>query len=218
MTTEKRWILYDYFRSSAAYRVRIALNLKGIAYEPRSISLLKKAQSSAEYLSINPQGLVPTLTVNSGQHLTQSLAICEYLDEEFPDPPFMPKDALARARVRALAQSIACDLHPLNNLRVLGYLTGQLQLSDEAKLDWYRHWIASGLTAFENALDHPASGTFCHGDKPGLADLCLVPQWYNAKRFNCDINAYPKLTAIVERCEHLPAFAKAHPDQQPDAG
>jgi maleylacetoacetate isomerase len=210
-------ILYDYFRSSAAYRVRIALNLKGLAYEHRPINLVKREQHSEGYQDLQPQGLVPALVLDNGQVLTQSLAICEYLDEVAPAPALLPSEPIARARVRALAQTIACDIHPVNNLRVLQYLTGTLDITEDAKLDWYRHWVALGFAALETQLQHTATGTYCHGDTPTLADVCLIPQVFNARRFNCELSAYPKLVQIAERCEALPAFAQAHPAQQPDA-
>ncbi|MDW5376172.1 maleylacetoacetate isomerase [Halomonas sp. HP20-15] len=210
--------LYGYFRSSAAYRVRIALNLKGLDYERVAVDLVNGEQRSGDNLARNPQGLVPTLETDDGARLTQSLAICEYLDERYPDPPLLPSDAEARARVRALAQLIACEIHPLDNLKVLKYLTGELGLDEAAKLTWYRHWIAEGFDALEMSLaDSPATGAFCHGDAPGLADLCLVPQVFNAKRFECDLSGYPTLRRIAERCETLEAFQRARPEHQPDA-
>lgn len=209
-------ILHDYFRSSAAYRVRIALNLKGLDYHQQSVSLVQGEQRSAAYLALNPQGLVPALELGDGQVLSQSLAIIEYLDEVHPGPALLPADPLGRARVRALANIVACDMHPLNNLRVLGYLTGKLGLDEETKLDWYRHWIARGLASLE-ALLAEQSSEFCHGREPTLADLCLVPQVYNARRFNCELADYPTVVAIDARCQTLPAFQAAHPQQQPDA-
>lgn len=211
--------LYGYFRSSAAYRVRIALNLKGLAYEQVAVNLVKGEQRAEENLARNPQGLVPVLETDEGTQLSQSLAICEYLDERHPEPPLLPADAEGRARVRSLAQLIACEIHPLNNLKVLKYLVGELKLDEAAKLAWYRHWIAEGFTALEARLaDEPDTGEFCHGDSPTLADLCLVPQVFNAERFECDLSAYPTLRRIAERCRSLEAFAKAAPGEQPDAG
>lgn len=210
--------LYGYFRSSAAYRVRIALNLKGLAYEQVAVNLADGEQRGVDNLARNPQGLVPVLETDDGTRLTQSLAICEYLDERYPEPPLLPADAAERARVRALAQAIACEIHPLNNLKVLKYLTGELGVSDEARLGWYRHWISEGFDALETRLaDSPATGAFCHGDTPTLADACLVPQVFNARRFDCDLSAYPTIRRIAERCATLDAFQRAAPTAQPDA-
>jgi maleylacetoacetate isomerase len=211
--------LYSYFRSSAAYRVRIALNLKGLAYETVPVHLTRGGgeQLAPGYRKLNPQALVPVLE-DSGRLLTQSLAIIEYLDEVHPQPPLLPKDPAARARVRALAQAVACDLHPLNNLRVLNYLTGPMGLGDDAKRAWYHHWIAEGLGALEASLaSDRETGRFCHGDMPGLADCCLVPQLANAYRFKCDVSPYPTLLKIEKHCQALEAFRRAAPDQQPDA-
>lgn len=210
--------LYTYFRSSAAYRVRIALNLKGMDYQAVPVHLVRNGgeHKSAEYLALNPQGLVPALETD-GQVLTQSLAILEYLDETHPDPALLPADPLGRARVRAIAQAIACDIHPINNLRVLQYLGGTLGLDQAAKDDWYRHWVETGLQAVEAMLAADRrTGTFCHGDQPGLADCCLVPQVFNARRFNCDLTALPTIMRIAERCEQIDAFNQAAPAQQPD--
>lgn len=207
--------LYTYFRSSAAYRVRIALNLKGLDYDAVPVHLVREGgqQKKPEFLALNPQGLVPALE-DDGQVLTQSLAIIEYLDETRPNPPLLPADPLGRAQVRAIAQAIACDIHPINNLRVLHYLSGQLGLDQAAKDEWYRHWVQTGLHAVEAMLS--GAGAFCHGDRPGLADCCLVPQVFNARRFKCDLSALPKISAISERCEALDAFARAAPENQPD--
>ena len=210
--------LYTYFRSSAAYRVRIALNLKGIDYQAVPVHLVRNGgeHRSAEYLALNPQGLVPALAVD-GQMLTQSLAIMEYLDETHPDPALLPADPLGRARVRAIAQAIACDIHPINNLRVLHYLGGTLGLDQAAKDVWYRHWVETGLQAVEAMLvGDPRTGAFCHGDQPGLADCCLVPQVFNARRFNCDLTMLPTIIGIADRCEKIDAFNQAAPAQQPD--
>ncbi|WP_129141994.1 maleylacetoacetate isomerase [Modicisalibacter coralii] len=210
--------LYGYFRSSAAYRVRIALNLKGLACEQVPVNLIKGEQRDAAHLARHPQGLVPVLETDDGTRLTQSLAICEYLDERHPAPPLLPADAEGRARVRALAQLIACEIHPLDNLRVLGYLTGELGIGEDARLAWYRHWIAEGFAALETQLaGTPATRACCHGDTPSLADVCLVPQVFNARRFDCDLGAYPTLERIVAHLETLPAFAEARPERQPDA-
>lgn len=210
--------LYGYFRSSAAYRVRIALNLKGLGYEQAVVDLVKGEQRTAQNLSRNPQGLVPTLETDDGVRLTQSLAICEYLDERHPEPPLLPADAEGRARVRALAQLVACEIHPLNNLRVLKYLVGELEVDEDAKLAWYRHWIAEGFEALEGMLSREAgTGEFCHGDTPTLADLCLVPQVFNAERFACDLSVFPTIQRITAHCRALPAFRQAAPEAQSDA-
>jgi len=209
--------LYSYFRSSAAYRVRIALNLKGIAYEQVPVNLLKGEDQGEDYRKLNPQGLVPALITADGQVLIQSLAICEYLEEHYPDPPLLPAAAPGRARVRALADLIACDIHPLNNLRVLKYLTGTLGVDKEQKIAWYQHWVVEGFTALEALLaDSPDTGRFCHGDQPTLADVCLVPQVANAQRLACELSPYPTIQRISAACDALPAFAQAHPSQQPD--
>lgn len=210
-------LLYGYFRSSAAYRVRIALNLKGLAYDNRFIHLQKNDQLSGDYAKLNPQKLVPTL-VDGDRMLTQSLAIMEYLDETHPDPPFLPPAPAERARVRAIALAIACDIHPINNLRVLRYLVKDMGVSEEKKDQWYRHWVETGLQAVEAMLaGSPATGRFCHGDNPTLADICLVPQVANARRFKCDLSACPTVERIAAACSELDAFAKAAPDKQPDA-
>ncbi len=210
--------LYTYFRSSAAYRVRIALNLKGLAYEAIPVHLLRNGgeQLQERYRAINPAGLVPSL--QDGEHiLTQSLAILEYLEEAWPGTPLLPAEAVGRARVRALAQTIACEIHPLNNLRVLKYLSGTLKVSEEQKTQWYRHWTEEGLRTLEALLRGAETGTFCHGDAPTIADCCLVPQVFNAQRFDVDVSAYPTVMAIYARCSEIPAIATAHPAQQPDA-
>ena len=210
--------LYSYFRSSAAYRVRIALNLKGQGYEYVPVHLRKGEQSAVPYREMNPQGLVPTLVDDRGS-FTQSLAIVEYLDERYPEPALLPKAPEARARVRAIAMAIACDIHPLDNLRVLRYLTRTIGASEEAKDGWYRHWIDLGLAALETQLaGETATGAFCHGATPTLADICLVPQLANARRSEIPLDAYPTLTRIEAACNALPAFAAAAPDRQPDAG
>lgn len=211
--------LYNYFRSSASYRVRIALNLKGLSYEYLSIHLTRNGgeQFGAEFRAMNPQSLVPVLK-DGDLALTQSLAIIEYLDEVHPQPPLLPKAPGERARVRALALSIACEIHPLNNTRVLQYLTGKLGLSEETKNQWYHHWIALDFQALETKLaNSPHTGKFCHGDTPTLADCCLVPQLTNARRFKGDVSAYPTLLRIEKNCNALPAFQQAAPDRQPDA-
>jgi maleylacetoacetate isomerase len=208
--------LYGYFRSSAAFRVRIALNLKKLDYENAFIHLRRGDQAAPEFLAINPQGLVPALRID-GQQLTQSLAIIEYLDETHPEPPLLPRDALGRARVRALAAIVACDIHPLNNLRVLRYLHGPLGHDQGAIATWYNHWIDSGFGALERLLfDDPRTGAFCHGDQPGLADIALVPQVYNAHRYPLDLTVYPTIMRVYRSCRELDAFAAADPDRQPD--
>ena len=210
--------LYDYFRSSAAYRVRIALNLKGLTPERASIHLRHGAQRSDDYLAVNPQGLVPALVTDEGNVLTQSLAIIEWLDEAHPQPPLLPKDAAGRARVRALALAIACDIHPLNNLRVLNYLTGTLGVTDAQGDGWYRYWCDVGLEALETQLAREsATGKFCQGDTPSIADICLVSQLANARRVKLDLAPYPTLLRIEATCQALPAFAAAAPAMQPDA-
>jgi len=210
--------LYDYYRSSAAYRVRLALNLKGVAPERVFVHLRKGVQRTDDYLDLNPQGLVPALALDGGPRLTQSLAIVEWLDETHPHPPLLPGDATARARVRAIALSIACEIHPLNNLRVLQYLTGTLGVAEAQKDGWYRYWVDTGFEALERQLAREKStGRFCHGDTPSLADVCLVPQLANARRFNVDVTPYPTLTRIEAACNALPAFADAAPANQPDA-
>jgi maleylpyruvate isomerase len=211
--------LYSYFRSSAAYRVRIALNLKGLAYETVPVHLLKDGgqQLSEGYRSLNPTALVPTL-VDGDLVVGQSMAILEYLEETHPSPALLPADARGRARVRAIAHTIACDIHPLNNLRVLKYLKHEMGVSEEAKNDWYRHWIAQGLAAVEAMLAaSPDTGRYCHGDQPSIADLCLVPQLFNARRFGCDESAYPTIVRVDAACAELPAFQQAAPANQPDS-
>ncbi len=207
-----RPILYDYFRSSAAYRVRIALHLKGVDYESRQIDLREGAQRSDAYRSLNPQGLVPMMEID-GHRLTQSLAILNYLDLRYPNQPLIPASAEARAHVVAMALTIACDIHPLNNLRVLKYLKDQLGHSQEEVDRWYAHWIAEGLSALE-ALAAPRAGSFLWGDAPTAADVCLVPQLYHARRFNVPLDAYPTLLRADENANKLDGFVKAHPDQQ----
>ncbi len=219
MTAEPKLTLYGYFRSSAAYRVRIALALKGLAYDNSFVHLLRDGggQFTADYRAKNPQAQVPSLEVD-GEALTQSLAIIEYLEEVHSQPPLLPKTPLERARIRAIALAVACEIHPLNNLRVLGYLSNEIGVDDDTRMAWYRHWFANGLEAVETMVTRlPGRGRFCHGDAPGLAEICLVPQIFNARRFDCDLSAYPTLVAIDGACAELPAFRDAAPENQPDA-
>ena len=212
--------LYGYWRSSAAYRVRIALNLKGLAYQQVPVHLVKDGgqQHSVEYQALNPQELLPLLVDkgNGGVRIAQSLAILEYLDEVFPTPALLPSDPAQRAQVRALALHIACDLHPLNNLRVLQYLTEDLGVGEPAKDVWYRHWLHKGLAAVEAGMA-VFNDRLSLGERPGYLEACLVPQLYNARRFNCDLDAYPRILAMAARCESLAAFKQAAPEVQPDA-
>jgi maleylpyruvate isomerase len=211
-------LLYGYFRSSAAYRVRIALNLKGLAYDQTFVHLAKLEQLAESFAAINPQKLLPVLKLESGQMLTQSLAIIEYLEDTHPQPALLPKDPLERARVRALALAVACEIHPINNPRVLRYLTGKLGVSEAQRDDWYRHWVEDGLQAVEQMLvSSPQTGRFCHGDTPTLADLCLVPQVANGRRFKADLSRCPTVVRIDAECQTLKAFADAAPANQPDA-
>ena len=211
--------LHSYFRSSASYRVRIAINLKGLPYTYAPVHLLKDGgqHHTADYQRVNPAQLVPTL-VDDGHPIGQSMAIMEYLEETHPEPPLMPRDALGRARVRGLAQSVACEIHPLNNLRVLQYLDNDLKVDEATKATWYRHWITLGFTAIEAMLaSDPSTGTFCHGNTPGLADCCLIPQIANSRRFETPLDAFPTIRRIEQACLALDAFAKAAPQLQPDA-
>jgi maleylacetoacetate isomerase len=209
--------LHTYFRSSAAYRVRIALALKGLAYTSVPVHLLKNGgeQRSDAYLAVNPAGLVPTL-VDDGQAISQSLAIIEYLEERWPQPALLGSNALERAHIRALALDIACEIHPLNNLRVLNYLGSEMGLDSAQKKRWYQHWAETGLAAVEARLRQTA-GLFSVGDSPTLADCCLVPQVFNAQRFHCPLDHLPTLMAVHAQCMALPAFQQAAPQQQPDA-
>ena len=205
-------ILYDYYRSSASYRVRIALNIKGVEYERRPVNLLESQQQSDEYRALNPQGFVPMLEID-GHRLVQSLAIINYLDLRFPTPPLIPTPAAERAHVVAMAMMVACDIHPLNNLRVLKYLKNELGHSQEEVDAWYAHWISEGLPALET-FAAPRAGTFLFGDAPTAADVCLVPQLFNARRFNVPLDGYPTLVRADENANRLEAFAAAHPDRQ----
>jgi maleylacetoacetate isomerase len=208
--------LYTYFRSSAAFRVRIALNLKGIAYEPHVVWLPDGQQKSDAYSQINPQNLVPTL-IDEGERLSQSMAIIEYIDETHPEPALLPKEPLDKARVRSLSQLIACDIHPINNLRILKYLKSALHQEQAAIDTWYRHWCVEGLSAYERQLDEWSTGEFSYGDSVTMADICLVPQVFNAKRFEVDMAQFPKTLRVFHRVMQIPAFDIAQPSKQPDA-
>jgi maleylacetoacetate isomerase/maleylpyruvate isomerase len=209
--------LYTFFRSSAAFRVRIALNLKGLQYESAPKHFARNEHRTQEYLALNPQGLIPALAVD-GVVLSQSLAIVEYLNERHPQPPLLPADPLDRARVRSMALAIACEIHPLNNLRVLNYLRSDLKQDDEGVGTWYRHWVSEGFGGLEQqAREFSAGGRYCFGDAVSLADVCLVPQMFNARRFKTDLTPCPTLTGISAHLESLPAFAAARPEVQPDA-
>jgi maleylacetoacetate isomerase len=219
MSSGPEFTLYGYFRSSAAFRVRIALNLKNLHADPRFVDLLKDGgqQHGDAYKSVNPQGLIPTL-VHGGHTIGQSLAIIEYLDEIVPQPPLLPCDAAGRARVRQIALVIACDIHPLNNLRVLQYLRHAVRADDKARADWQHHWIAAGFAALQAVLERDgAAGRFCHGDTPTLADVCLIPQMANARRIQMNLSPYPTLRRIEEAAYCLSAFTAARPENQPDA-
>jgi maleylacetoacetate isomerase len=211
--------LYTYFRSSAAYRVRIALNLKELSYEAIPIHLLRNGgdQHSPAFMKLHPARLVPVL-VDEPHTFTQSLAIIEYLDEAYPTPPLLPHGSAARAKVRALALAVACDIHPLNNLRVMQYLGSQLQVDEDARRAWSLHWIGLGFAAIERQLgENATAGPYCYGDSPTVADCCLVPQVFNALRLKCELDAYPIIRRIYEHCTKLSAFERAAPGAQPDA-
>jgi maleylacetoacetate isomerase len=208
--------LFTYFRSSAAFRVRIGLNLKRLAYESTFVHLPKGEHRLPAYGALNPQGLLPALE-DEGRLLTQSLAILEYLEETHPEPPLLPQDPLARARVRSLSLLIACEIHPLNNLRILTHLKNSLGQSEEQVNAWYRHWIADGLAKLEAELKAPATGRYCHGEAPGMADCCLVPQVFNAQRYKCDLAPYPIVMRMYDACMRLEAFDRAQPSRQADA-
>ena len=207
--------LYNYFRSSASYRVRIALALKGIDYDYVPVNLPGNEQLTESYAAVAASRLVPMLE-DDGRFLTQSLAIVEYLDETHPQPPLLPPDPAARARVRALALDVACEIHPLNNLRVLKYLVRELKVEEEAKNGWYRHWVRDGLEAFERELGQLPAGTYCFGDTPTLADCCLVPQIFNGRRFDVNLDGLPRTMAAFDACMGLPAFQRAQPSSCPD--
>ncbi len=217
--TVSKLSLYTYFRSTAAYRVRIALNLKKLDYISHPLHLAKDGgeQYSKQYRNINPQGLVPTL-IDGDTTVTQSLAIIEYLEERYPTPPLLPNSPALRAQARSIAQQVCCDIHPLNNLRVLNYLRTEMQQDESSRHLWYQHWIAEGLGALEQWLTHNGKhqSRYCFGDTPTIADLCLIPQLYNARRFSCDTCNYPTLLKIDEHCMALTAFQQASPQQQPD--
>ena len=209
--------LYTFFRSSAAFRVRIALNLKGLQYESLPKQFARNEHRAPEYLALNPQGLIPALATD-GVVLSQSLAIIEYLNERHPAPPLLPDDPIDRARVRSMAMAVACEIHPLNNLRVLNYLRDQLEQDDEGIGTWYRHWVSEGFRGLEvQAREFSANGRYCFGDAVSLADVLLVPQMFNARRFKTDLTPFPTLVGISTHLEALPAFAAARPEVQPDA-
>jgi maleylacetoacetate isomerase len=209
--------LYTFFRSSAAFRVRIALNAKGLKFDSIPKAFAKNEHRAAEYLRINPQGLLPALDID-GAVLSQSLAIIEYLDETHAAPPLLPTDPIARAQVRSMAQAIACDIHPVNNLRILNYLKNELKQDENTTNTWYRHWITEGFRGLEaQAREHSRGSRYLFGDALSIADICLVPQMFNARRFETDLTAFPTLVAISTHLESLPAFAEARPEVQPDA-
>jgi maleylacetoacetate isomerase/maleylpyruvate isomerase len=207
--------LYSFFNSSTSYRVRIALALKGLPYDYQGINLRVGQQYSPEHRELSPIGGVPVLDVDGAQ-LTQSLAIIDYLDSQYPGPRLIPADALQRARVLEIAHLIGCDIHPLNNVRVLNYLQNVLTVAAEQKTAWYRHWVAEGLIAVEALLQRHDSGNYCVGDEPSLADCCLIPQVANAERMGCDLSSYPRVMAVYRHCLELPAFLAAAPARQPD--
>jgi len=208
--------LYNYFRSSASFRVRIALAIKGLSYDYQAVHLPSGDHKQAAYAAISADTLVPMLELDGGARLSQSMAIIEYLDEVHPEPALLPRDALGRARVRALAQSVACEIHPLNNMRVLKYLSKTLALTEETRNDWYRHWCRDGLLSFERQLAQVPATRYCHGDAPSLADCCLVPQIFNARRFDTDLSSLPRTMAAFEACLALDAVQKALPANCPD--
>lgn len=208
--------LYSYYRSSAAYRVRIALNLKNLPYDYVSVNLLHNEQKSDTYMARNPQGLLPALELDDGEMLAQSIAILEWLEETCPSPALLPENALLRARVRSLVNNIACDIHPLNNLSIMNYLRTELGASDESVHRWYHNWVNRGFTAIEQSLTH-TMGKCCFKDEPTLADVCLIPQAYNAVRFKVPMEAYPNICSVVAHCNSLEAFSRAAPESQPDA-
>ena len=206
--------LYGYWRSTAAYRVRVALNLKGVRYDNVAVDLSRGDQNRGDYAGLNPARLVPALVLDDGKVLTQSLAITDWLEGQYPTPALLPGDPLLRARVLAMAQVIASDIHPINNLRVLNYLKGPMHQKDDAMRAWYAHWVDSGFEAVEEMVGRDG---FCFGDSPTMADVCLIPQIFNARRFEVDLYPFPKIRRIEENCGKIEAFAQAHPDRQPDA-
>ncbi len=206
--------LWGYFRSSAAYRLRIALNHKNIAYRQRTVNLSEGEHSVAEFQEINPQGLVPVLELEDGTRLTQSMAVLEYLEEIYPDPAILPADPVIRTRVRAVADIVACDIHPIDNLRVLKYLRGPLGQDEEAVTTWYNHWLAKGFDAIEALIE---GNGYCFGNSVSLADICLMPQIFNAHRFKLSLDSYPRIRSVEESCGAMGAFADAHPGVQLDA-
>ncbi len=208
--------LHNYFRSSASFRVRIALALKGLSYDYVPVHLVKGEHRQEKYAAVSASALVPTLETDAGEQLGQSMAIIEYLEETHPQPPLLPGDPVARARVRALAQLIACEIHPLNNLRVLKYLTHQLKVDEETKNTWYRHWVRNGLELFEAELARLPAGRYCFGDMPTLADCCLVPQIFNGRRFDVDFSGLTRTMAAFDACMAHPAFQQAQPSSCPD--
>ena len=207
--------LHNYFRSSASFRVRIALALKGMPYEYHAVHLAKGEQFQDAFTQLNSDALVPMLEID-GLRLTQSMAIMEYLDETHPTPALLPPDAAGRARVRALSQTIACEIHPVNNLRILKYLSATLKVDEDTKNTWYRHWVDVGLQAFEKQLAHSPAGAYCHGDTPGMADCVLVPQIFNAKRFKVELGGFQRTMAVFDACMAMPAFQQAQPSACPD--
>ena len=208
--------LHNYFRSSASFRVRIALNLKGLPYDYKAVQIARGDHQGGAFAAMSADRLVPLLE-DDGERFSQSLAIIEYLDETQPDPPLLPHDPVGRAHVRAMAQSIACEIHPLNNLRVLKYLVRELKLDDVAKNTWYQHWVYEGLLGFERSLEQRPVSRYCYGDSPTLADCCLVPQVFNAQRFDCDLSTFPRTMAVFEACMQLDAFLRAQPSSCLDA-
>ncbi len=207
--------LYSFFNSSASYRVRIALALKGVEYDTQGVNIRNGEQNSARYRRLNPVGVVPTLVTDNGETLGQSLAIIDWLDRHYSQPRLLPEEDVARAKVLEIAYAIACDIHPINNMRVLRWLTDELKVSEAEKNRWYGHWVAQGLGAVEQMLAN-SNGRFCVGDAPTLADCCLIPQWANALRMHCDLSAFPRCQAIYEHCQTLPAFRAAAPENQKD--